>query len=123
MRRFCTLDHGNHYQTILAVGSPRLLMPFAGQSIAKAAMVGDDRIFCLAQDGACCLLDWRSGLLAALAAASMKHGELEPHAVQAAAHTVAAAALVLLVLAVAKRSVAGSRRRAAQRGSERRRSR
>jgi hypothetical protein len=65
MRRFCTLDHGNHYQTILAVeaddGSPRLLMPFAGQSIAKGTMVDDDRIFCLAQDGACCLLDWRSG--------------------------------------------------------------
>ena len=66
MRRFCILDHGNHYQTILAIeaddGRPRLLMPFAGQSsIAKAAMVGDDRIFCLAQDGACCLLDWRSG--------------------------------------------------------------
>src|SRR5688572_18740616 len=65
MRRFCILDHGNHCQTVLAIeaddGSPRLLMPFAGQSIAKATMVGDDRIFCLAQDGACCLIDWRSG--------------------------------------------------------------
>ena len=65
MRRSCILDHGNHYQTILAVeaddGRPPLLMPFAGQSIAKAVMVDDDRIFCLSQDGACCLLDWRSG--------------------------------------------------------------
>jgi hypothetical protein len=52
-------------------------------------------------------------LLAAFAAASMDHGALEPHAVQAAACTVGAAALVLLVLAVGKRSVAGFRRRAA----------
>ena len=52
-------------------------------------------------------------LLAALAAASMRHGELEPHAVQAATCTVAAAALVLLALAVGNRSVAGFRRRAA----------
>lgn len=51
------------YNTVAAIedkGAWQMVMPFPRASIRAAALVGDERLICLSEDGELCLIAWRS---------------------------------------------------------------